>query len=167
MLASAGVRLVASPYAGSNVDTPALPQEMYALCEDKSRYAVWDIGGDDRGALALGRYAPFILEEGDYEMLFVVNFSRPLTRCAEDALEVMREIIQAGGIPFTGIVNNTHLGIETTAQTVLSSMEEAQRLSRLSGLPIRFTSAEKSIASLLEGRISPLFPIALQEKPWE
>ena len=42
-------------------------------------YGVLDIGGDDRGALALGRYVDSIAAENDYEMLFVVNRSRPLT----------------------------------------------------------------------------------------
>ena len=68
-----GIRLISSPYANSNVDIPAIPQEMYAVIDDKSRYAVLDIGGDDRGALALGRYAPGILREHDYEMLYFTD----------------------------------------------------------------------------------------------
>ena len=62
-LRAAGVRVIASAYANSNVDVPALPQEMYALTEDLDSYAVMDIGGDDRGALALGRYMPAIARE--------------------------------------------------------------------------------------------------------
>lgn len=54
-LEAAGVRLISSAFANTNVDVPAIPQQMYAVTEDKSRYAVLDIGGDDRGALALGR----------------------------------------------------------------------------------------------------------------
>ena len=73
-LAAAGIRLISSAYANSNVDLPALPAELYALTNDKSRYAVLDVGGDDRGALALGRYAPAILEEGNYENIVVANF---------------------------------------------------------------------------------------------
>ena len=69
----AGIKLIASEFANSNVDLPALPAEMYNVVFDKSRYAVLDIGGDDRGAFALGRYTPSILEENDYDMLFVIN----------------------------------------------------------------------------------------------
>ena len=72
--------------------------------------AVLDIGGDDRGAYALGRYADFIKNENDYEMLFVFNCYRPLTPTAEDALEIMREIEAACKISFTAIVNNSNLG---------------------------------------------------------
>ena len=108
LLAQKGIRMIASPYAGSNVDTPALPAEAYALIDDKRIRAVLDIGGDDRGALALGRYAPAILEENDFDSFLVVNFFRPLTRTAEDAAAVMREIEEAGKVPYTGIINNSN-----------------------------------------------------------
>ena len=164
VLEQAGVRVIASPYANTNVDVPALPQELYAITEDQNRLAVLDIGGDDRGALALGRYAPAILQENDYDMLFVFNASRPLTRDAQSALEIMAEIEGACGIPFTGIVHNTHLGAETTAQTLLDALPQAEALCRLSGLPLRFTAATKAVARALP--LSPLLPITLQPTIW-
>ena len=163
-LEAAGIRLISSPYANTNLDIPALPQEMYAVTDDRSRAAVLDIGGDDRGATALGRLAPAILAEGDYEMLAVVNFYRPLTRAAEEALEVLREVEAAAHLPFTGIVNNSNLGEETTPEDVLATEAEIKRLSALSGLPVRFTSAEAGLVPALEGRIDRLFPLKLQEK---
>lgn len=72
-LAAEGIRLIVSEYANSNVDLPAMPKEIYGLVDDRSTYGVLDIGGDDRGALALGRYVPAILEENNYEMLAVIN----------------------------------------------------------------------------------------------
>ena len=71
--------MIALPFANSSVDLPALPSQAYALVQDRSRYAVLDIGGDDRGAYALGRFVPYLLEENDYEMLAVINMYRPLT----------------------------------------------------------------------------------------
>ena len=159
-LRTAGIRLISSAYANSNVDLPALPAEMYALTGDKSRYAVIDVGGDDRGALALGRLTPAILEEGDYESIFVANFYRPLTQTASDALDVMREIEAAGGIPFTAIVHNSNLGVETAPEDVLAKEEEAKRLSEISSLPILFTAADARIAC----DIPTAFPIRLQKK---
>ena len=159
-LARAGVALISSAYANTNVDLPALPAELYALTQNRDRYAVLDVGGDDRGALALGRYTPAILEEGNYEMIFVANFYRPLTPTAEDAIEVMREIETAGGIPFTAIVHNSNLGEETTAQDILAKEAEAGRLSALTGLPILFTAAPVSLAPSL----SESFPLVLQKK---
>lgn len=161
-LAAAGVELISSQFANSNVDLPALPAEAYRLVEDRSLYAVLDIGGDDRGAYALGRYAPYILEEGNYRMAFVANFSRPLTRTPEEALEVLREIEAAGGVPFTDIVNNTNLAHETTAELVQASAGLAEQLSALSGLPVWLTAAEEHVAARLPGRA--VLSMRLQEK---
>ncbi|MBQ1553770.1 MAG: hypothetical protein IIZ66_09495 [Clostridia bacterium] len=154
-----GIRLIASDYAESNVDLPALPADAYSLIDDRSVKAVIDVGGDDRGALALGRYAPGIKAENDYRMLLVVNMYRPLTSTPEDCAAIMREIRQAAGIDFTGIVNNSNLGEETTADVVLRSAEFANGLSRLTGLPVVMTAVEKSVAPRLEGRIENIFPI--------
>lgn len=159
-----GIKLISSEFANSNVDFPALPQEMYEVTDNKSEFAVLDIGGDDRGAYALGRYAPFIKEENDYEMLLVINKYRPLTADAESVVEIMREIEQAGGIAFTGIVNNSNLGEETTARTVLNSVEYASEVSRITGLPVKMTSVEQSLYDELKDVIDNVFPLKLQHK---
>lgn len=163
-LEAAGVDLISPQFANTNVDLPALPAEAYRLVEDKSLYAVMDIGGDDRGAYALGRYTPFLLEEGNYRMAFVANPCRPLTRTPEEALEVMREIEAAGGLPFTAIVNNANLAHETTPETVLAAIPYMERLSELSGLPVWLTSAEETVAAGLAGKIPHLLPMKLQAK---
>ena len=127
--------------------------------------AVIDVGGDDRGALALGRLAPKILEENDYEMLMVINKFRPLTPDAESTIEVMREIEAAGGIRFTGLINNSNLGDETTAENVLGSVEYANAVSSLSGLPVVLTTVRQELYNILNGRIDNLFGMVLQKKP--
>jgi len=163
-LEEAGIEVIASPYANSNLDIPALPEKMYRVCRDHSVYAVIDVGGDDQGAVALGRYTPEILEEGNYEMIFVANAFRPLTRKPEEALEVMREIEAAGGIPFTAIVNNANLGEETSAEDVLRGEAFCRELSRLSGLPVAFTTIVRELQPHLEGKVGNLFPMQLQYK---
>ena len=163
-LEAAGIQYIGLPFAGSNVDLPALPAEMYGLLERKDKYVIMDIGGDDRGAYALGRYTPMILEEGDYDMYFVANFFRPLTRTAEEALQVMAEIEAAAGLRFTAIINNSNLGELTTADTVNGSMEEIEKLSKISGLPIAFTT----VSERTEGDINAadVFRMKLQKKPF-
>ena len=161
-LNEAGIRLICSAYANSNLDVPALPQEMYSLIDDKEMYAVLDIGGDDRGALALGRLTPAILEENNYEMLLVINRFRPLTPDARSTVEVMHEIELAGGIKFTGIINNSNLGRETTPETVLSSAEYGKDVSELAGIPLVMTSVDECIYPQLDGKLPDLFPIRLK-----
>ena len=154
------IELISPQFANSNVDLPALPQQAYSLVQRKDAYAVLDIGGDDRGAYALGRYTPYILEENDYEMVFVANFYRPLTKTAEEALAVMREIEAAGGIPFTAIVHNSNLGTETRAEDVCAMQTEAERLAEMAALPLLFTAADARIAQ----EIPEAFPLSLQKK---
>ena len=163
-LEAAGVHLISPQFANTNVDLPALPAEAYRLVTDKSIYGIMDIGGDDRGAYALGRYVPAMQEENNYRMVFVANCYRPLTRTPEDALEVMREIEAACGLNFTDIINNSNLGTETTSETVLDSQDYMEKLSALSGLPIFATTAETSVAAALEGKIPNVLPLRLQEK---
>lgn len=163
-LSEAGIELISPAFANSNVDLPSLPQETYRIVQDRTKCAVLDIGGDDRGAYALGRYAPSILEENDYEMIFVANFYRPLTSTASEALEVMREIELAGGIKFTAIVNNSNIGADTTAEDVLKTVDRAEELSKISGLPVIFTTAERTVANGLKGSSHNIFPLDLQKK---
>ena len=161
-LGEAGVRLVSPQYANSNVDLPALPAESYSLVQDKSVYGIMDIGGDDRGAYALGRFVGAIKAENDYRMVFVVNCYRPLTTTVEDAVEIMREIEAACGLEFTDIVNNSNLGEETTAETVLDSLDFVKRLSETTGLPVWMHTVERSVARELSGL--DVFPMSLQKK---
>ncbi len=164
VLESNGIELISPEFANSNVDLPALPQEMYRTVQDRTKCAVLDIGGDDRGAYALGRYTPYILEENDYEMVFVANFYRPLTTTADEALEVVREVEAAAGIKFTAIVNNSNVGWETSAEDVLATAKRVEELSKKSGLPILFTSAEAKVAAELKNSIDNVFPLTLQNK---
>ena len=164
VLEKAGVKLISPQFANTNVDLPALPAEAYRLVQDKSIYGIMDIGGDDRGAYALGRYVPTLKEENNYRMVFVANASRPLTRTPEEALEVMREIETACGLQFTDIINNTNLASETTAETVLNSQDYVEKLSALSGLPVFATTAQDHVAKELADKIPNVLPLQLQEK---
>lgn len=161
VLEEAGVKVIALPFANSSVDLPSLPSSAYSLVQDRTRYAVLDIGGDDRGAYALGRFVPYILEENDYDMLYVVNFYRPLTTNAQEAFEVLREIEGACGLAFTGIVNNSNLGAETEVGHIVQTQKEAEKLSALTGLPLVATTAQKDIAT------GSMVPVVLQKRPFE
>lgn len=157
-----GIRLICSEYANTNVDIPALPQEMYAVTDDKSLYAVLDVGGDERGALALGRIAPAIAKEDDYEMIYVVNFYRPLTQDVESAIEVMREIEYACKLKFTSIINNSNLGADTLADDVIKTLSKAYELSEKTGLPLLCTTV-KEMTPELESREEKFLSISLQK----
>ena len=163
-LESAGVELISPQFANSNVDLPALPAQAYKLVQDKRCYGIMDIGGDDRGAYALGRYVPYMKQEKDYRMVYVANCYRPLTRTAAEALEVMQEIETACGLAFTDIVNNSNLASETDVQAVLDSRDFIQELSKLSGLPVFMTTVRADLAERVRKHIPNVLPLHLQEK---
>ena len=163
-LQQADIQLICSPYANSNVDIPALPQEIYSITDNCDVHCVWEVGGDERGALALGRISPKIKEENDFEMFAVINCYRPLTRDPISAIGILREIEAACGLQFTAIINNSNLGRETTAQDVLDSVPIAEQIAKQSGLPIIMTTVEESLFDSLSNKIDKLYPLSLQKK---
>ena len=159
-----GIDLICSEFAATNLDIPALPFTINRIINDKNSYAVLDIGGDDAGSVVLGRLANAIKSEDNYEMIFVVNFFRPITRTAEDAVDIMREIEAVSSLKFTAIVNNSNLGEMTTAEDILNSVSETEKLSELTGLPVKMTSVRSDLVNNLNGKVENLFPLTLQKK---
>lgn len=155
-----GIELIVSPYAETNVDIPAMNAASYKMTDDKGRYAVVDVGGDDRGALALGRFRDKIIEEGNYDAFLVVNNFRIETRDISGVLEIKKEIETSGKLPFTAIVNNANLGVETVAEDVLKGQRFCEELSKKSGLPLAFTAVREDLAEELSKSIEKILPVS-------
>ena len=165
LLEAAGVRVVATSQALADADVPALPAELHALLEDRTVRGVLDIGGDPSGARVLARYRPRIVKE-DYRLLYVVNAARPEVRTAERSAEVLRAIETVTGLACTGLVNNTHLCGETTAEDVREGAALAEEVSRLTGIPVACHAAESRFREALKD-LDP-FPMEIRmKKPWE
>ena len=166
-LEGAGVRLITSSQDSENADMPSLPAEILTVLEDRSYRGVLDIGGDPDGARVLARYQPKITAE-DYQLLFVSNANRPEVRKADDAISYLRCIEEATGLRCGGLVNNTHLCGETTAQEILRGAELAREISEKTGIPILCHTAEERLIPELGSLKEPIFPISIQmKKPWE
>lgn len=159
LLKKDGVELVVSPFAETNVDIPAMNAKSYKMLDDLSRFAVVDLGGDDRGALALGRFRDGLKKEDNYDALFVVNNCRPETRSIEGALTIKSEIEATGKLPFTGIVNNANLGNETTVDTIFSGLDFVNKLSRVTNLPVKFTAVRSDLICDEIRKIENVLPI--------
>lgn len=154
-----GIRLIVSDYANTNVDMPALPGELYSMFSYPEERIVIDLGGDDRGALALGRWRDGILESNNYEMLFVINACRPLTATVEDCLEVLRETEVAAGMKATAIVNNSNLGDETDEEVILKGVKFAEEFSQATGLPLVANCITSDLYGKLKDRVKNPFPV--------
>lgn len=161
----AGIKLIGSAFANTNLDAPALPQEMYAIIHDPSYHAIVDVGGDDVGAVALGRLSETIAKENDYDMFLVVNCYRPLTKDVKSTIEVKEEIEIASRLKFTGIINGSNLASGTTAEAILDSVDYAKEVAENVKLPLVATAVEESLFDELNGRIDNIFPLKLQKRP--
>ena len=89
-----------------------------------------------------------------------------LTQTAKEAAAIGREIERACRLSITGVVNNTHLQNETTAQTVLDSVPFAEETARLLGVPLLFTTAPDWVAPELDiPAVKPVKRLVLP--PWQ
>lgn len=164
-----GIGLIAPVYARSNLDIPALTGELDGAI-DGGKTLVLDVGGDDAGAAALGRYSASIREAGGCDMLYVVNGYRYLTRTAEEAAEILGEIEKKARLTVTGVVNNSNLSNDTTAQDVARTMGFAQETADRYGVPFLFTTVSKSLAEETRALVPEreLYPVDIYvKKPWE
>jgi len=137
VLESNGIRVIAPDYAGTNVDIPALPAEIMQIFNVEDAVIVIDVGGDDDGAIALGRYKQFF-DNADYEMSLVVNTRRPLSATVEEIVEMKENIEYASRLKVTNIIADANLGVETTKEIIeegyLLIKEAAQKVN----LPVKY-----------------------------
>lgn len=158
-----GIRLISPQFANTNVDIPTINFDLLDI--EPCEYLIVDVGGDDSGAVALGRFSS-LLKNNDYDMLYVINKYRYLMQTPEDSFSMLKAIENASNLRHTGIVNNSNLGIETTAQTVCDSLDYAKSLCDLSKLPLRYTAVEQSMK--IGSTVENYFPIEVFVKPiWE
>ena len=136
MLDAMGVQTMIPEFANTNVDIPSLPRFPVSPLGigDDFDFSIIDVGGDD-GAVALGMYNSTI-KTLDYDLYYVVNVYRPLIADPKDALECMREIEFSSGLRCTKLVNNSSLGVETTADDIVESVEYAKECAALCGIPL-------------------------------
>lgn len=143
LFSNSDVTLVKSMYANSNLDIPAISFDLERIATEDG-YLIVDVGGDDDGALALGRYAEAFKEfSSEIEFIYVVNRYRHLTETATEAADMLYAIEKSSRMKVTCIVNNSNLGNETTTQDILDSYAYGEEISAITHLPLKFTTAPR------------------------
>lgn len=135
VLEEAGIRLITPLYAGSNVDAPVLTPEMYVIFDDESYQGIFDIGGEDMGAIVLGSIKKRI-ENTDTAIYMAVNTLRPFTSDPEQIAIMTNELTSAAGFKIDGYLNNTNLLEETTAEMLEEGEKKILEASKLTGIPL-------------------------------
>lgn len=167
VLTENGIKLIANDYASTNLDMPTVPLNILSVFEEDS-VVIFDVGGDDDGALALGQYKQYFDKYG-YEMHLVVNTKRPLTESCEDLLEIAQRIEKASRLSFTDIYNNTNLSVLTDEKTLFSDYGEIEKLSQKMGILIKKNCGiEAALGNVPEKLKDTVFKMNIFiPKPWE
>lgn len=168
ILEAEGIEVIAPEYANSNLDMPTVPADIMRVFNMPDRFVIIDVGGDEDGAYALGRYFEFFGKE-PYKMHLVVNGKRPLTSTPEEICQIAEEITAASRLSVTDIINNTNIGKETDATILEESRETVGRAAEMLGVPISaYCAVENAREGLSEDIKSKLFEIDIKIKmPWE
>jgi len=164
-LESSNVRVITPQFANTNIDMPTVPAEVFSALTGEGNI-IFDVGGDDAGAIALGQYNRFIKEK-KYEVQFVINACRPMTENADDTIKLMREIEAASRLKVTKLINNTNLKSETTKEIISDGQDLVNKVSDATGIPIGAVSGKKELLDTIKTDF-PKLPLELHlDFPWE
>ncbi len=154
-------------FAMSTVDIPALPANILAVFEQLFDRVIIDVGGDDTGATALGRYAPQLsARREEITMLYVVNPFRPLSGTEEDIADLFSLISQKARMTPDALVNNANLQEHTTAADLVQAQELLEKVSRKLGLPVAMAAGLPHLKHQLPPAIQEIyFPFTPIMKP--
>ena len=166
MFEEKGIKLIAPDFANSNLDIPSIQFDVVQLAMNEDCLII-EVGGDDAGAVALGRYAEELEQfSDDIDMVYVINQRRTLTTTSDEVTALMYEIEAAARMKHTAIINNTNLGNETTLEIVDSSRKFAEETSQKTGLPVMYTVYPEDIADTTDA--ADKFSAIICVKPiWE
>lgn len=146
-----GINILSAEEHYRTLDMPALSPRIFGALQDE-KPTIFDVGGDDVGALALGYFYNYI-SKMNYEMWYVINANRPMTATVDKAYKYLMDIEKASRLKITHLINNTHLMHETTIQDIEKGNELCRELSKICGLPIKYTVGKKEILENLVGSV--------------
>ena len=146
----AGIRMLMPTYALTTVDIPALPAEIQSVFEMPSEKVIFDVGGDDTGAAALGRYHPaFDANRSATRMALVVNCLRPLTQTETDIIDLADRISNRSRMKIDMLINNTNLADQTTAEMVEKGEQIVRGCAERMGISSVVTAAKAEVLQMI------------------
>jgi hypothetical protein len=161
-----GLRVICPPGELAGADVPALSPAILGVLEDEQGMGVFDVGGDDIGATALGRFKPY-LPEGTYHMYFVANACRPFTGNTAGIVKMLRSVEKASRLKVTALVSNTNLGLATEPETVMAGHAIVEETARQLQLPVAFMAVKNDLVPEMTRRVPqvPVLPVDLRMLP--
>lgn len=165
-LEAQGIQVLMPTFAMTGVDVPSLPAQIQSVFGGQGD-VIFDVGGDDTGAAALGRYHPYFeAEREDTEVCFVVNINRPLSGEADAIVDLMERVANRSKLTIDCLINNTNLAGDTTAEMLCEGQEILEKAARRTNVPIRALCGEWPILEKLPQSLKGLgYPIVRRMKP--
>ena len=158
LLEAEGIEVFMPSFAMSTVDIPALPAQIQAVFEQPYAHVVIDVGGDDTGATALGRYAPYTHALRDeMNVLYVINPCRPFSSSVEDVTGLYRLIERQARLTPDHLVNNANLQEFTSPEVLLDGQALLEKASALLGRPVSMIAGRPHLRDALPDALKPLF----------
>lgn len=161
VLAAKGVEVIASTGNLAQADLPALSPAILGALQREGIKVVFDVGGDDAGATALGRFVRYI-PEGSYNLFFVVNTFRPFTRSKAEIIKALREIEAASRLKVTHLVSNSNLGGETDRECITAGLKLVKEVAGELGMPVAFAGVPENLVNQVEAELGDVRVMPLQ-----
>lgn len=156
LLEQNGVELIASDYACTGIDLPIVSAKVNKTFVGGFDEVVFDVGGDNVGATALGRYFyEFENVRENVNAYYVVNTRRPLAHTPDDICQMLNTIQNASRMKLTGFINNTNLAAQSNADLLIEGDEIMREVTGRTGLEVKYVSGVKSTLQQLAAKNAP------------
>lgn len=162
------IELVSPTFAGQGATQTVMPAAVASAFDRDWDLVVFDVGGDQAGALSLARYHQDFaaLEPGVLEVYDIVNVFRPMSETADKILKLKGELEGFARQRVTGFVNNSNLLNYASADDLRRGYDIIREASELSGIPVAHTTGRREYLEqfLADGRDDRFIgvPIALE-----
>ena len=156
MLLSRKIDVVSPAFAGKGVTQTVMPARVASAFDGDWDLVIFDVGGDQAGALSLARYHQDFaaLESGQLEVYDIVNVFRPMSESPEKIIKLKSELEGFARQKVTGFVNNSNLLNYASAEDLRRGYDVLRETSDLTGIPIVHTTGRKKFLDefLADGR---------------
>lgn len=168
MLIDKCINVVSPSFVGKGLTQTVMPAQVASAFDSDWDLVIFDVGGDQAGALSLARYHQDFaaLEPGQLEVYDIVNVFRPMSESPEKIIKLKGELEGFARQTVTGFVNNSNLLNYASADNLRQGYDILRETSDLTGIPIVHTTGRKKFLDefLADGR-DPKYigtPLALE-----
>lgn len=168
MLIDKCINVVSPSFVGKGLTQTVMPAQVASAFDSDWDLVIFDVGGDQAGALSLARYHQDFaaLEPGQLEVYDIVNVFRPMSESPEKIIKLKGELEGFARQTVTGFVNNSNLLNYASTDDLRQGYDILRETSDLTGIPIVHTTGRKKFLDefLADGR-DPKYigmPLALE-----